>query len=93
MPPRTAKWGSVGVFAELAGQADAARRRERAVRKLATLNDSHAELLAQVGENSGALAEQMAVDVQAIIEAANEAVRQANEAGRSLVLPARQAAP
>jgi hypothetical protein len=32
----------------------------------------------------------MAVDVQAIIHQADEAVRQANEVGRSLVLPKRQ---
>ena len=80
------------VFAELVGQADAARRRERAVRKLATLNDSHAELLAYIGQNTGhdALTKQITVDIQAIIAQADEAVRQANEVGRSLVLPERQ---
>jgi len=79
------------VFAALVGQADAARRRERAVRELATLNDSHAELLAHIGQNAGhdALTEQMTVDVEAIIAQADEAVRQANEVGRSLVLPER----
>ena len=79
-------------FTRLVGQADAARRRERAVRRLATLNDSHVELLAHIGQDTGhdALTEQMTVDVQAIISQADEAVRQANEAGRSLVLPARQ---
>lgn len=81
------------VFTELVGQADAARRRERAVTKLATLNDSHAELLAHIGQSAGndALTEQMTVDVQTIIDQADEAVRQANEAGRSLVLPERKA--
>ena len=80
------------VFTRLVGQADAARRRERAVSKLATLNDSHAELLAHIGQSAGddSLTEQMTVDVQAIIGQADEAVRQANEAGRSLVLPERQ---
>ena len=80
------------VFTVFVGQADAARRRERAVRKLATLNDSHAELLAQIGQSAGqdALTEQMTVDVQAIIRQADEAVQQANEAGRSLVLPERK---
>jgi hypothetical protein len=79
-------------FTELVGQADAARRRERAVRRLATLNDSHVELLAHIGQNTGhdALTEQMTVDVQAIINQADEAVRQANEVGRSLVLPQRE---
>lgn len=76
------------VFTGLVGQADAARRRERAVTKLATLNESHAELLAHIGQSAGneALTEQMTVDVQTIIDQADEAVRQANEAGRSLVL-------
>jgi hypothetical protein len=80
------------VFTELVGQADAARRRERAVRKLVTLNDSHVELLAHIGQSTGhdALTKQMTVDVQAIIDQADEAVRQANEVGRSLVLPKRQ---
>lgn len=77
------------VFADLVGRADAARRRERAVRRLATLNDSHAELLARVGESAGddGLTEQMSLDVQSIVDQADEAVRQANEAGRGLVLP------
>lgn len=77
------------VFAGLVGQADAARRRERAVRQLATLNDSHLELLAHIGQGPGddGLTGQMSLDVQAIIDQADEAVRQANEAGRSLVLP------
>jgi len=79
-------------FAGLVAEADAARRRERAVSQLATLNDSHAELLAHIGQSAGsdALTEQMTVDVQAIIDQAHEAVRQANEAGRGLVLPERQ---
>lgn len=82
------------VFTELVGQADAARRRERAVGKLATLTESHAELLAHIGQGTGhdALTEQMTVDVQAIIAQADEAVRQANEAGRSLILPERHGA-
>ena len=77
------------VFAELVDQADAARKREQAVRQLAGLNDSHRELLAHVDQSPGedALAKQVSLDVQAIIDQANEAVRQANEAGRSLVLP------
>lgn len=79
------------VFAELVGQADAARRREQAVRQLATLNDSHQELLAHIGQPAGSegLTEQMSLDVQALIDHADEAVRQANEAGRILVLPER----
>ena len=77
------------VFADLVGQADAARRREQAVRRLASLNDSHQELLAHVGESPGddAIAEQISLEVQTIIDHANETVRQANEAGRTLVVP------
>jgi hypothetical protein len=77
------------VFADLVGKADAARRREVAVRKLAALNDSHRDLLARIGEDEDGveLAEHASVDVQAIIDQAGDAVRQANEAGRSLVLP------
>lgn len=76
-------------FADLVSQADTARRQERAVRRLAKLNDSHQELLAHVGENPGddAIVEHISLDVQAIIDQAKEAVRQANEAGRNLVLP------
>ncbi len=76
-------------FAGLAGQADAARRREQAVRRLATLDDPHWDLLADVGQGAGddGLAEQLSLDVQAVIDQADEAVRQVNEAGRGLVLP------
>jgi hypothetical protein len=78
------------VFADLMGKADAARRRERAVRQLAALNDSHRDLLARIGEDAVGveMAEHASVDVQAIIDQADDAVRQANEAGRSLALPA-----
>jgi len=77
------------VFANLVGQADAAWQREQAVRRLASLNDSHQELLAHVGESPGddAMAAQISLEVQAIIDHANEAVRQANEAARSFVVP------
>ena len=69
--------------------ADAARRREQAVRQLATLDDPHRELLADIGQSAGddGLAEQLSLDVQAVIDQADEAVRQVNEAGRGLVLP------
>jgi len=83
------------VFADLMGKADAARRRERAVRQLTALNDSHRDLLARIGEDPAGLemAEHASVDVQAIIDQANDAVRQANEAGRSLALPVGPSGP
>ena len=77
------------VFADRTEEADTAIRRELAMRRLATLNDPHADLLARIGP-SGEDAEIAALtshDVQAVIEQAGEAVRQANEAGRSLGLP------
>lgn len=79
------------LFASLVSQADGARRREQAVRQLATLNDSHADLLARIGQSASPdeLAELMSLDVQTIVDQADEAVRQANEAGRGLVLPER----
>lgn len=77
------------VFADLMGKADAARRRERAVRQLTALNDSHRDLLARIGEDAAGveMASRASVDIQAIIDQADDAVRQANEAGRSLALP------
>ena len=81
--------GHLEVFADLMGKADAARRRERAVRQLTALNDSHRDLLARIGEDAAGveMASRASVDIQAIIDQANDAVRQANEAGRSLALP------
>jgi hypothetical protein len=77
------------VFAGLTGKADAAKRRERAFRELTALNEPHRELLSGVGHGTGAdeLAEQMSVDVEAIIGQADEAVRQASEAGLGLLPP------
>jgi hypothetical protein len=77
-------------FVYLTGKADAAKRRERAFRELAALNEPHRELLTGVGQGTGAdeLAERMSVDVEAIISQADEAVRQASEAGRGLIPPA-----
>jgi hypothetical protein len=63
--------------------ADAAKRREEAVRRLADLNDVHRDLVSRVGGGSD-LPETH--DVQAVIDQANKAVRAANEAGRSLAL-------
>lgn len=77
------------VFASSVSEADAARRREEAVRRLAELNDSHRDLVASLGHSGSQMetTKQVAQEVQAVIDQANEAVRQANEAGRSLVLP------
>jgi hypothetical protein len=71
------------IFASRVMDADAAKRREEAVRRLADLNDVHRDLVARVGGGSD-LPETH--DVQAVIDQANKAVRAANEAGRSLAL-------
>jgi hypothetical protein len=78
------------VFASRVMEADAAKRREEAVRRLADLNDVHRDLVARVGGGSD-LPETH--DVQAVIDQANKAVRAANEAGRSLALLSRGYAP
>ena len=85
---------SLEEFAGLLDKADGARLREQAVRQLATLNDPHADLLARQGRPDDlALSGSISQGVQAVIEQADEAVRQANEAGRSLILPEQDTRP
>jgi hypothetical protein len=76
------------IFACRVEEADATRRREEAVRRLADLNEVHRDLLARVG-SSGDSDLPATNDVQAVIDQANEALRAANEAGRSLCLLSR----
>ena len=77
------------VFASCVADADAAVRREEAVRRLADLNDVHRDLLARVGSLNGSLGSDLPRphDVQAVIDQATKAIRAANEAGHSLALP------
>jgi hypothetical protein len=77
------------VFAGCVADADAAVRREEAVRRLADLNDMHRDLLAHVGSRTFDLGNDLPEvhDIQAVIDQANKAIRAANEAGRSLALP------
>jgi hypothetical protein len=77
------------VFASRVAEADAARRREDAVRRLSELNDSHRDLVASLGHGGSdiEMTKRVSQDVQTLIDQANEAVKQANDAGRSLVLP------
>jgi hypothetical protein len=76
-------------FADLVSRADTATRKETIVRDLAELDGKHADLLAAVGETATDrdVTERLASDATAIIEQAREAVRRANEAAISLVLP------
>lgn len=75
------------LFAASVADADAARRREAAVRSLADLNDVHRDLLARVGTGTDSSDLPEAHDVQAVIDQANKAIKAANEAGRSLAIP------
>ena len=77
------------VFASRLEDAEAALRREEAVRQLADLNDVHRELLARVGNGIDRLGSDLPAthDVQAVIDQANKAIRAANEAGCSLAIP------
>jgi hypothetical protein len=81
--------GDLEAFAALVADADAAIRREEAVRRLADLNDVHRDLLARVAGPADALGSDLPEpgDVQAVIDQAAKAIRAANEAGRSLCLP------
>jgi len=77
------------VFASRLEDAEAALRREAAVRQLSGLNDVHRELLAHVGNGIDKLDSHLPAthDVQAVIDQANKAIRAANEAGCSLAIP------
>jgi hypothetical protein len=76
-------------FADLAARADAALRRQRALQELAALNPDYAELLARLGgsENVLTAADDIADELRAVAHEANVAVRRANDAGHTLVLP------
>jgi hypothetical protein len=76
-------------FADLAARADAALKRQRALRDLAGLNPDYEELLARLGgsENVLSAAGDVADELRAVARAATDAIRRANEAGHTLALP------
>ena len=76
-------------FADLLERADLATRKESIVRELNALDESHAELLAGIGETALDLhlAHRLTNDATAVIIQAREAIEQANEAALTLVLP------
>jgi hypothetical protein len=76
-------------FADLVEAADLATRKEAIMRELSALDDTHADLLASVGDSVAEtdLNQQLTDDVTAVIEQARQAVRQANEAALTLALP------
>ena len=60
------------------------------MRELNDLDDTHADLLAGIGDTDldTDLAHQLADDATAVIEQARQAIEQANEAALTLALPA-----
>jgi hypothetical protein len=76
-------------FADLVDAADLAARKESIVRELSELDDTHAELLAGIGDTvlDADLAHRLTDDATAVIEQARQAIEQANEAALTLALP------
>src|ERR1700761_552879 len=77
-------------FAELAVKADAAMKREKALKELAALNPAFEDALARRGSTDDELtpADRLGDELRAAAEVSAEAVRRANQAGRSLSIPA-----
>jgi hypothetical protein len=75
--------------AHVIGRADDARRRQQGISELASLNDEHRDMLSRLGGTGNDLTAdgKVASDSTAITDQANKAIRQANEAGRSLAIP------
>jgi hypothetical protein len=76
-------------FADLVDAADLAARKESIVRELNELDDTHAELLAGIGDTDldTDLTHRLADDATAVIEQARQAIDQANAAALTLALP------
>jgi hypothetical protein len=76
-------------FAGLLDAADLAARKESIVRELNALDETHAELLAGIGDTvvDADLTHRLAGDASAVIEQARQAVEQANEAALTLAVP------
>ena len=76
--------------AKLVDAADLASHKESIVRQLNELDDSHAELLAGIGDTAldANLTDRLADDATTVIEQARQAIEQANEAALNLALPA-----
>jgi hypothetical protein len=76
-------------FADLVDAADRAARKESVVRELNELDDTHAELLAGIGDTDldADLTHRLAGDATAVIEHARQAIDHANEAALTLALP------
>ena len=81
--------GGLESFAGLVDAADKATRKESIVRELHALDDTHADLLAGIGDTAmdADLAHRLADDATAVIEQARQAIKEANDAALSLALP------
>ncbi len=76
-------------FASLVDAADLAARKETIVRELNDLDETHADLLARIGDTDldTDLNHRLADDATAVIEQARQAIEQANAAALTLALP------
>ena len=85
----TRRVNDLETFADLVTAADLAARKESIVRELNDLDDTHAELLAGIGDTDldADLAHQLANDATAVIEQAKQAIEQVNEAALALAPP------
>ena len=83
--------GRLEEFASLTVKADNARKRQQAIAELAALNPDYEELLYRLDDTENTLSTtgHPADELRAVVDDAGEAVRLANEAGRSLLLPDR----
>jgi hypothetical protein len=79
-------------FADLVDAADQAARKESIVRELNELDETHAELLAGIGDTGldADLTHRLADDATAVIDQARQAIEWANEAALTLALPGDQ---
>lgn len=73
-------------FSDLAQKADAALKRQRAIKQLADLNPQYEELLARLGGSDNLLSATgtVADELRAITSEAEDAVGRVNEAGHTL---------
>ncbi|MGH3295326.1 MAG: hypothetical protein ACRDP7_26380, partial [Trebonia sp.] len=85
----TRRVGELEKFADLVDAADRAARKESIVRELNDLDDTHAELLAGIGDTAldDDLAHRLADDATAVIDQARQAIEQVNEAALALAPP------
>jgi hypothetical protein len=76
-------------FADLLDAADLAGRKESIAAELNALDDTHADLLAGIGDTAldADVAHRLADDATAVIEQARQAIEQANEAALALAPP------